>query len=68
MTSNRRGWCHLTDIGTLAIHPLTLHDFELTTARDAPHDADVVTTSCSARPSVIPSVMIITIEGYRSTS
>ena len=25
LTLNHRGSCHLTDIGTLAIHPLTLH-------------------------------------------
>ena len=25
MTRNRRGSCHLTEIGTLAIQPLTLH-------------------------------------------
>ena len=31
----------------------------------APHDTDIVTTSCSVRPSLIPSVMILKIGGNR---
>ena len=34
----------------------------------APHDADVVTTSCGVRPSTIPSVTILYIGGNRRPS
>ena len=47
---------------------LTLNDFEVATTCNAPHDADVATTSCSVRPSAIPSVPIKRIGGYRSPS
>ena len=45
---------------------LTLHDFELTTTCNGPHDAVADMTSCSVRPSVIQSATILIIRGYLS--
>ena len=47
---------------------LTLHDFELTTTCDGPHDAVADRTSCSVRPCAILSAVILTIGGYRRPS
>ena len=47
---------------------LKLHDFELTTTCDGPHDAIADRRSCSVRPSAILSASILTIGGYRRAS
>ena len=47
---------------------LILHDFELTTTCDGPHDTVADRTSCSVGPSAILSVTILTIRGYRMSS
>ena len=51
--------CVATSLQVPCKEGITLHDFELTTTCDGPHDTEVVTTSCSVRPSAMPSVTIL---------